>query len=317
MDEYIEVFGTVTSVIYQNEENGYTVLRMDTDEGEMTVVGCMPYCSPGESISVTGRMTRHQSYGLQLKAEVVERSLPAGEEHVYEYLASGVIQGVGPATARLIVERFKDKALEVIGETPERLAEIRGISHSKALKIGSVFRRREGVRRLMEFLTYYDISPKYAVQIYKCYGDESISAIREDPYVLSDTYFGVDFLQVDAMALSLGVDPEADERVRAAVKYELEYNLNNGHSFIAEPKLAAATARLIDVDAELAERGISSLCEREELVKQEVCGVSACYLARLYEAEFFEHFIPPFGFCYLAVGYCLYPAVESSITAHW
>ena len=144
--------GTVSAVIYQNEENGYTILRLDCGEEETTVVGAMPGISPGEYLSVRGRWTRHPTYGSQFKAEVVERRLPQGLKEIYHYLASGAVKGVGKATARLLVEEFGEDVFQVIEDDPEQLTRIRGISPKRARQIGDVFRQQMGMQRLAEFL---------------------------------------------------------------------------------------------------------------------------------------------------------------------
>ena len=169
-DRYIQIAGTVTSVVYQNPDNGYTVLRLDTDEGIVTAVGTLPGVSPGEELILTGSWTNHPSYGEQFKAEAAERRLPTGADAIYAYLASGVIKNIGPAKARDIVAKFGDKALEIIEKEPERLAEIRGFSLRSAMEAGLAFRRQSGLRRLMEFLAPYGVRPVTAVRLFKYYG---------------------------------------------------------------------------------------------------------------------------------------------------
>ena len=150
--------GTVSAVIYQNEENGYTVLRLDVGDGALvTVVGCMPGVAPGESISVQGSWTRHASYGEQFKAETVERRLPAGAKAIFDYLSSGAVRGIGAATARRMIEEFGEDALTVLEEHPEQLTRIKGITRKKALTIGEHFRLQMGMRRLLEFLGEHEV----------------------------------------------------------------------------------------------------------------------------------------------------------------
>ena len=150
--------GTVESVIYQNQENGYTVLRLDGGEGQtLTVVGCMPGVAPGEGIAVEGTWTRHASYGEQFKAEAVERRTPAGTKAIFDYLSSGAVKGIGAATARRMVEEFGEETLTVLEEHPERLTQIKGVTRKKALAMGENFRLQMGMRRLLEFLGEHEI----------------------------------------------------------------------------------------------------------------------------------------------------------------
>lgn len=284
--EYTEISGTVSAVIYQNEENGYTILRLDTGEGEpATVAGYVPYAAPGESLIVTGTWGRHPAHGAQFKAEWVEYKLPAGDRAIYEYLASGAIRGIGPATARIIVDRFGADTLTVIEETPEKLALIKGISPKKAGSMGDIFRKQTAVRRLIEFLMKHELKPALAMRLYKCYGENAMKAFRDNPYILAEGYFGGDFSSADRAAIRLGFDADSPERLMAAVLYEMEYNLNNGHSFIPRDKLIYATAQLLGMPGEHCETALEGLIENGRIVYETVAGTDACYLVRLYEAE--------------------------------
>ena len=149
--------GSVSALIYQNEENGYTILRLDRRGEELTVVGAMPGVAPGEYLTVRGRWVRHPTYGPQFKAETVERRLPHGLKEIYHYLASGAVKGVGKATARLLIEEFGEEALTVIEEEPEKLSAIRGITPKRARQISDAFRRQMGMRRLAEFLVEHQL----------------------------------------------------------------------------------------------------------------------------------------------------------------
>ena len=255
--------GTVSSIIYQNEENGYTILRLDARDEECTVVGPMPGVSPGEYLTVRGRWVRHATYGPQFKAEVVERRLPQGLKEIYHYLASGAVKGVGKATARLLVEEFGEDVFQVIEDDPEQLTRIRGISPKRARQIGDVFRQQMGMQRLAEFLGEHGLPLELVPQLRRCYGDVALEALKANPYLLVGEEFGVDFAQADALALSLGVGGEDPQRLEAGLLFELAHNLNNGHSFLPRRKLIEATAILLDVSGGLLEEALKSLSVQE------------------------------------------------------
>ena len=142
-DNYIQISGTVKALLFQNEENGYTVIKLETTDGEdITVVGCLPYASPGERLTVTGEYTKHSVHGEQFKADWAERTMPSGAEAIYEYLASRALRGIGPATATIIVSEFGANTLSVIENEPERLAQIRGIGRKKAFEISDAFKKQ-------------------------------------------------------------------------------------------------------------------------------------------------------------------------------
>ncbi len=290
MDEaerYIQIAGTVASLVYQNPENGYAVLRLDTPDGLITAVGTMPGLSPGESLLLTGAWATHPSYGEQFKAEFAERRMPTGSDAIYAYLSSGVIKNVGPAKARDIVEKFGDSALEIIENEPEKLSAVRGITSKSAQQMSNAFRRQVGLRRLIDFLSEYGLGPLVAVRLYKCYGDDAFPAVRDNPYITADERFGADFFQADAMALELGFESDSAQRVEAAVLFELTHNLTNGHTFLPFQKLLDATHQLIEVDPEAIEDALCALVDSGYIVRETVAGQDACYLEMYHEAETF------------------------------
>ena len=286
MEELTACEGTVHSVIFQNAENGYTVLRLLTEEGEVvTVVGCIPCVAPGEHLSAVGTMETHPQHGEQLRAVELERSLPEDEEEIASYLGSGVVKGVGPATARRIVDRFGTETLDILEREPERLSLIKGITERKAMEIAESFRHHMGLRRLMEFLARYQLPPVLAMQLRRQYGDAALEKVRENPYLLSGESCGVEFAVTDQIALSLGMELDSLCRVEAAVSFELGHNERNGHVFLPREKLIAATAELLHGSADTVEQALDGLIERGAVVQEGVGNAQACYLRRLWEAE--------------------------------
>ena len=286
MEELITCDGTVHSVIFQNAENGYTVLRLLTEEGEvLTVVGCIPYVAPGEHLTVSGVLEQHPQHGEQLRAVELERFLPEDEEEIFNYLSSGVCKGVGPTTAQRIVERFGRDTLDILEREPERLTLIKGITAKKAQEIAGSFRRHMGLRRLMEFLARYQLPPVLAMQLRQQYGDAALEMVQANPYLLSSDSCGVEFALTDGIAMSMGIAADSGERLQAAVTFELSHNENNGHVFLPRPKLVAATCQLLQCGQELAEQALDDLIDRGAVVQERVANVEACYLRRLWEAE--------------------------------
>ena len=285
-NELLELSGTVNSVIYKNEENGYTVLRLRDGNGEsVTVVGCFPYAAPGESMIISGVWMNHSVHGRQFKAEFAQRLLPTSAPAIYDYLAGGAVKGIGPATAALIVDRFGDKTLDVLESSPEKLAELRGISLSKAKQMSKDFRHQAGVRRIMEFVCSFGLRPILAMRMYRFYGDDALELLRENPYILATNHIGGRFSEADALALEMGLDGSSRNRINAACLFELKHNLNNGHCFIPREKLAAVTAELINVEPSEAEASIDELIETGQIIYEEIAGCKACYLPEIYEAE--------------------------------
>lgn len=286
MVELTEINGIISSVIYLNDENGYAVVRMETDSGEMvTTVGCLPYIAPGEMISAEGSWVTHAQHGRQFKIEQSNRLLPTSADGIYEYLAGSTVKGIGPATAALIVDRFKEKSLDILEMHPEKLAEIKGISLTKAKDLSASFKKQAGVRRLTEFLCAYGIKPLVALKLYRAYGSAALETVHENPYIISASHIGASFAEADNLALELGIEGDSINRISAAVLFELQHNSGNGHCFIPRDKLIAATSQLISVPADLVSDAIDSLSENGGLVCDKVANLNVCYLTELYEAE--------------------------------
>ena len=284
--DLIGISGTVNTVIYQNEENGYTVLRLDTDDGgQVTVVGCLPFAAMGEQLIVNGSWTRHPSHGEQFQVVWADRIIPSGKEAIYDYLASRAVKGIGPATAAILVENFGDDTLEVLEHHPEKLAALRGISTKKAAEISENYRRQMGLRRLMEFLNHHALRPQLAMRLYQFYGDAALDVLKENPYILATDHIGADFNEADNLAIHLGFEDDSPQRIAAAVIFELVYNSGNGHCFIPRNKLIAATSQLIGVVEDAVSEGLDVLIETGEVICEPVANVEGCYLQRLHTAE--------------------------------
>ena len=289
MGERVTVEGSVDAVIFQNEENGYTVLllRVDGEDEPITVVGCIPCAAAGEGMTVTGVWVNHPVHGPQLSAESVERRLPQEEEDIVSYLSSGILKGIGPATAQRLVERFGTDTLRVLEEEPERLKTIKGITAKKAVELSEAFRALTGLRQVMEFLARYDLPVYLAMAVQRIYGDNALQMLRDDPYILSRAQFGVDFAVADAIAISMGFGGDDPCRLRAAIEYELAHNAGNGHVFLPREKLLAATAQLVDVNTDMVETALDKLIDSFAVVEKPIANVRGCYLPRMYQAETF------------------------------
>lgn len=280
------ISGTVAAVVFQNQENGYAVIKLDSEEGGLiTVVGTIPVPVAGERLIVTGKWGTHANYGRQFEAEFLERMLPDSSKEILAYLSSRAVRGIGPKTAEKIVAAFGEDSLKILERAPERLTEISGISMKKALEMGASFRQQVGVRHLIEFLAAYHIPAETAVQLYRAYGGRAMELVQENPYLLTQPQFGAGFSSADTLALELGFDGNDPRRVEAGVLFELRHNLGNGHSFLPKDKLTAATASLLELEAAEVEEAMDRLCELGRIELDEIAGLQAVYLPEYYEAE--------------------------------
>ncbi len=206
----LQIVGSVERIVYRNEDNGYTVLEIDVDGEEFTAVGVMPQITAGDRARMLGSFTEHKSYGLQFSAQTCEVERPTGAADILRYLASGAVKGVGPTTARRLVDAFGENTLEVMENEPERVAMLRGISSDKAADFSIQLKSNEGIRKLVLFLGEYDISNAAAIRIFKALGPMAVRLIKENPYILCDGDFGISFESADKIAVreNLGGDAE-------------------------------------------------------------------------------------------------------------
>ena len=278
--------GTIAAVVYQNYDNGYSVLRLGLDNGQTaTVVGTIPLPCMGERLMVTGKWTTHSSYGKQFEAEFLERMMPQSANDILTYLSGRIIKGIGPRIAARIVQHFGDDTLRIMEREPERLAEISGITDKRAQEIGEEFRLQIGMRSLLEFFALHHLSAELAVKTYKLYGEAAMDMLYDDPYLLTEEGLEAPFGAVDRFAIDLGFAGDDPRRVKAGLFFELRYNLSAGHSFLPEEKLVGATGMLLSVETSVAQNALERLIESEQLVRSELAGITVIYLPALYEAE--------------------------------
>ncbi|MBR5315061.1 MAG: AAA family ATPase, partial [Clostridia bacterium] len=281
-----ELSGTVETIIYQNEENGYTVCEIATDDDELVVaVGEMPFLGAGEMIRVIGEWVVHASYGRQFKVEYYEKQLPVNENAILKYLSSKTLKGIGPALALKIVGQYGIDTFDVIENHPEWLAEIPGITMKRAKAVSEEFKAQFGLRNLVMFGREY-FGPTTAVKIYKKWGGGSIDVIKKNPYILCDEIHGIGFEKADVIAKSLGIDNYTEERARAGLKYVLSYNgMQNGHMFIPRNKLIPAASSMLGIDEDAVEKALNELLIDNQLVQKSYGNRPCIYLKDYFDAE--------------------------------
>ena len=246
--------GSVEHITYSNGSNGYTVALLRVEDDLITIVGIMPFLAVGDCVEVTGKFDVHPNYGRQFKVASFEKAAPSDTASILRYLSSGAIRGVGPSTARNIVERFGDRALEIIENEPERLSDIRGISLDKALKIAEEYNKQFGVRDVMLFLSPFRISPEGALKVFNSLGSRATEIIRNNPYVLCSEDIGFSFEKAEEISSYFAIPKDSDFRISAGIEFVLKHNLTNGHTCIPKEKLIATSARLLE--CELSEVGL-------------------------------------------------------------
>ena len=267
----MEYSGEILGIIYQNELNSYTIAEMYIDELEdvKTIVGYLPFVVEGDNLKIVGKFVEHKEYGEQFKVESFEKVMPQTLDALERYLGNGTIKGVGPATAKKIVKMFGENTIETIKYAPEKLSQIKGISIDKAIDISESFIESWEVWQIVGFLEKFNIGVENAKRIYDKLGTNAINQIKENPYVLIDLVRGVDFRQIDKMALELGTDETSLKRIQSGIKYSLIQTTYNGHSCVLLQNLEEYTKNLLDVSLNEIEENIINLKAKGEIVIEE------------------------------------------------
>lgn len=280
-----EIKGTISSIRYTSEKTGYTVCDIQTENNSrVTLVGVMPLLAVGETITATGEFVYHADYGRQFKVEACNRDKPTGEEGILQYLSSGIIKGLGPATARKIVEVFKEDTFKIFQTEPYRLTEVKGISPEKALLFGQAFLEHENMRNIIMLMQKYGVSSIIAVKIWNLFGGRSEEEVLNNPYRLSEIDVGLSFLTCDRIALSLGFEAFSMERLKSALLYILASSVAKGHTYTLKDELIKRGVKLTKVEEHFVLNAFDALL-LEGLIYVERQYPDRVYTEQLIEAE--------------------------------
>ena len=283
-----EICGIVRTVIFRNEENGYTVLELtDADGDEITAVGPLPLANVGERIELSGSWADHPTYGRQFKAASSRTLAPATLTTLVSYLGSGLIRGVGESTAREIVNTFGMETLSVLENAPERLREVPGIGRLRAAKIAESYNTQRDMKDIMLALQDFGVTVSQAMKLYKAYGKLCLAKIKENPYRLIDDIEGIGFITADKIAQNAGVEADSAFRLKAGLKYTLQWARQEGHTFLPRDILVriAASERVLGVEERPVENALDSLIIGGELLYQAVGSTDGVFLPRMHYLE--------------------------------
>ena len=283
----IRISGSIECVIYSNEENGYAICDMGTDDGDemITVVGTLPMIAEGDCVAVWGRWVHNPKYGKQFRVEQYERELPADVNAIRRYLASGAVRGVGAKTAERIIAEFGEDTFDVMENHPEWLAAIKGISAKKAEEIGEDFRAKSGIRNAMLFFRDF-FGAAMTVRIYKSFGSRAVEIAKQNPYRLCEEVDGIGFEKADAMAQKLGLESDGQARLQSGVRYLLNYNAGqSGHTCLPYDKLVASGAQMLGTGEENIREAIAGLQSSGKCKTVQRGGVHYVYDRVAYDAE--------------------------------
>ena len=261
----MELKGELKEIIFQNEINSYTIAVLETETEELTVVGYLPFITIGDSLKLEGKYVTHQEYGRQFKIETFEKIMPETLDSLERYLGNGTIKGVGPATAKRIVDYFREETMYVLKFEPKKLAEVKGITTNRAVEIATQFNENWELWQIVGFLEKFGIGVQNAKKVYKALGINAIEEIETNPYVLIDVANNVDFKLIDKMALEMGIAQNNEKRIRSGIKYALIRATYNGHCAVLKENLYEFVKTLLNVDFDDIENSIINMKANKEV----------------------------------------------------
>ena len=281
----MELEGQIEEFIYQNETNDYSIALFMTNEEELiTVVGYLPFIGIGDCLRLHGKMVTHQEYGEQFKIDTFEKIMPQTAESLGKYLASGTIKGIGPATAK-IIDKFGNETLTVFKLHPEKLSEVKGITKERALEIAEEFNEKWDVWQIVSFLESFGIGANNAKKVYEALGKNAVERIAENPYILVDITYGVDFNKIDKIAMQIGISHNSDDRIKSGIKYALLLSSYNGNTCVLQENLIEYVKQILEVEEKNIMNNLIALNMQEEIVIEKREKKDWVYLHPLYKAE--------------------------------
>ncbi len=281
----MELKGEIREIIFQNEINSYTIAVIKTEIEELTVVGYLPFITIGDSLKLEGKYVTHPEYGRQFKIETFEKIMPETLDSLERYLANGTIKGVGPTIAKRIVDYFGQETMYVLKFEPEKLADVKGITTSRATEIATQFNENWELWQIVGFLEKFGIGVQNAKNVYKALGINAIEEIEANPYILIDVANNVDFKLIDKMALEMGVALNNEKRIRSGIKYALIRATYNGHCAVLKENLYQFVKDLLNVEFDDIENAIINMRAKKEVYLEERDEKIWVYLYYYYEVE--------------------------------
>lgn len=284
-NELYEILGEVDSVVYRNEDNGYTVITVNCAQEQITAVGMLPLVSVGEQVKLIGTYKTHHSYGEQFSVTACERSLPSTVTGIYKYLSSGAVKGIGPSRAQKLISEFGEKTLEVLANDPNRVSQIKGITLAAAEEMSRQLNNAAGIRELMLFLSKYSIPAEAAIAVWKRYSSSSIEIIRQNPYVLCAEGIDVSFKTADKIAFEYEHCADDERRIRAGILYVMNHNRGVGHTCLPYDKVVQTASQFLSISDSDVNACAEQMIADGDLISASISGREFLFIPALYQSE--------------------------------
>ncbi len=277
--------GQLQEIIYQNETNSYTIAELATEEEIYTVVGYLPFINEGDFLSLEGKFVTHQDYGRQFKIETFEKKMPETTDALEKYLGSGIVKGIGPSTAKKIVDKFGEETIAIFKFEPKRLSEIKGISENGAIEMAEEFNTKWELWQIVGFLEKFGINASNSKKVYEALGNDAIEEIQKNPYVLVDITYGVDFFKIDKMALEIGIDVNSYQRIGAGIRYGLILASYNGNTCVEKNSLYSFVKDKLSVEEKYIDEVMINLKSTGKIVIEKDEDIEWIFLEEFYRIE--------------------------------
>lgn len=277
--------GQLEEIIYQNETNSYTIATLQTEEEIFTVVGYLPFINEGDCLELEGKFVTHQEYGRQFKIDTFEKKMPQTVDALERYLASGIVKGIGPSTAKKIVDKFGEETIAIFKFEPKRLAEIKGISENGAIEMAEEFNTKWELWQIVGFLEKFGINASNSKKVYEALGTDAIEEITKNPYVLVDITYGVDFFKIDKMALDIGIDVNSYQRIGAGIRYGLILASYNGNTCVQKENLYDFVKNKLSVEEKYIDEVVINLKATGKIVVETIEEKEWIFLEEFYRVE--------------------------------
>ncbi|MGL5415302.1 MAG: SF1B family DNA helicase RecD2 [Clostridium sp.] len=279
------IIGLVETIVFKSEESGYTVFKVNVNKQTISATGVVPFVKEGQHVKLTGEWMVHKTFGKQFKVENYEEILPTSKEGIEKYLSAGVIYGIGPVTAKKIVDKFGENTLDILETNIERLREVDGIGEKKFKIICESYEEQKGLRDVILFLSEYGLTNNQCIKIYKKYGDSSKNIVKENPYRLCKDISGIGFKTADKIAMNMGVLKDSQFRIKSGIEYILGKFCANGNTYMPKEKLIEEAAEALEVDRELVEENIYNAYLEKSIMMEKIEGKDAVFSLTYYYSE--------------------------------
>jgi len=281
----IEIKGTISEIIYYNKDNYYMIAVVENEEVQCTVVGYLPGAERGRAFTFSGTWKTHTTYGEQFSFSEYQEEMPTTNEGIEGFLSSGLLKGIGKKTAAVIVKKFGAETFDIIENHPHRLVEVEGIGEKKAASVSEAFQTHKEFAEITLFFQQFGITAAYAMKLYKLYGEDTIQAVKENPYQLVDDVFGIGFKKADRIAEKMGIDKSSDYRIQSGIKYALWIFVNEGHTYAPQKLFCEKTAEMLEVSSELVYEMLVQLAFEGEIHIENLEDRAVIFLMPYYMAE--------------------------------